>query len=85
MNIDSHSTEKQSVNLVSKKKSTKPLKKPAFSRPIQNDILTDEQIIWVQVKFNGKILTQSQKEKLIQLVIQYKDAFSLPNTSKWCK
>ena len=37
IDIDSHSTETRSVNLVGKKKSKKPPKKPVFSRPVQND------------------------------------------------
>ena len=52
----------QSVNLGGKKKSKKPLKKPVFSRPIQDDPnLTDEQIIRAQVKFSGIILLSPKR------------------------
>ena len=56
----------------------KTIKKPSFSRPIDKlDNLTDEEIIRAQIRYNGKLLSDVEREYLIKIVLKYKHAFSL--------
>ena len=52
--------------------------KPSFSRPLNDaSTLTDTEIINSQLRFNGKILTESEKQYLFQIIYKYRLAFQL--------
>ena len=61
-----------------KSKSKQPLKKTSFSRKlVEDESVTDEEIIRANLKFDKDCLTKEEKEKLLKLVIKHKQAFSL--------
>ena len=56
----------------------KTIKKPSFSRPLDKLVnLMDEEIIRAQIRYNGKLLNDVEREYLIKIVLKYKHAFSL--------
>ena len=53
-------------------------KKPTHSRPyVEDDGRSDESIIREQLKYNRDLLTPEEQDRLLNLVIRYKDCFSL--------
>ena len=67
----------EAVFNVCKKKSKRS--RPQFSKPIESedDKLSDIELIRKQIKFNDDLLSNQQKEQLIQLVYDNRKAFSL--------